>query len=271
MRRAGKVPRRQTVVNVYPNSAEGDQTAGIANIGPAGANRVGIVEAGAMFRAWRRAGKRLTAKPALEGRWSRACFCGRETATGPVDDEGQAGIGFLTGSEEGRGPLFDITGVPFEGRTSPTSSPEQGNKVAAPGRRLPAGRAAGRLADRRPGDGDHSRRGHQGVRRADPRAVSARAMPGVRRVVLAGLANEFIQYITTPEEYGQQSYEGASTLYGPNEGTFLVERLTELGAALATKAGRARAVRARPVLRRAARRRAVPAGRRVRRHHRAAG
>ena len=234
VRRAGRVPKRQTVVNVYPNSAEGDQTAGIVNVGPAAADRIGTVEAGAMFRAWRKAGKRLTARPALAGRWTRACFCGRMTSTGPVAAEGRPGIGFLTGSEEGRGPLFDVTGVPFEGRTSPFSSPDQGNKVVIPAGSFPPAvpLAVWRIGDRAmatiPGEGTKE----FGAR---VRAGVGEAMPGIRRVVLAGLANEFIQYITTPEEYGQQSYEGASTLYGPNEGTFLVERLAELGAALSAR------------------------------------
>lgn len=33
-------------------------------------------------------------------------------------------------------------------------------------------------------------------------------------VVIAGLSNEYTQYVTTPEEYDLQHYEGASTLYG---------------------------------------------------------
>ncbi|MEJ7893201.1 MAG: neutral/alkaline non-lysosomal ceramidase N-terminal domain-containing protein [Solirubrobacteraceae bacterium] len=235
VRRAGRVPRRQTVVNVYPNSAEGDQTAGIANVGPAAAQRVGTVEAGAMFRAWRKAGSRLGRRPALRGRWTRACFCGRETATGPVDDEGKLGAGFLTGSEEGRGPLFDVTGVPFEGRTSPNDTPEQGNKVVIEGAGDPPPAvplAVWRIGNRAmatiPGEGTKE----FGVR---VRAAVGAAMPGVRRVVLAGLGNEFVQYVTTPEEYRQQSYEGASSLFGPNEGTFIAERLAELGTALASR------------------------------------
>jgi neutral ceramidase len=35
-------------------------------------------------------------------------------------------------------------------------------------------------------------------------------------VVLGGPANSYTHYIATPEEYGIQRYEGASTLYGPN-------------------------------------------------------
>lgn len=35
--------------------------------------------------------------------------------------------------------------------------------------------------------------------------------------IVAGLASGYIQYLTTREEYADQQYEGASTLYGPNE------------------------------------------------------
>ena len=34
--------------------------------------------------------------------------------------------------------------------------------------------------------------------------------------MIAGLANSYSHYITTYEEYQQQRYEGASTLYGPH-------------------------------------------------------
>ena len=38
---------------------------------------------------------------------------------------------------------------------------------------------------------------------------------GVQYVVIAGLANEYLHYVTTREEYAKQSYEGGSTLFGP--------------------------------------------------------
>ena len=41
------------------------------------------------------------------------------------------------------------------------------------------------------------------------------APAGVDTVVIAGLANDFVNYLTTREEYSSQQYEGASTLYGP--------------------------------------------------------
>ncbi len=38
---------------------------------------------------------------------------------------------------------------------------------------------------------------------------------GVRKIVIAGLVNDYVHYLTTREEYSAQHYEGASTLYGP--------------------------------------------------------
>ena len=42
------------------------------------------------------------------------------------------------------------------------------------------------------------------------------APQGIERVVLVGLSNDYGHYVTTPEEYQSQQYEGASTLFGPN-------------------------------------------------------
>jgi neutral ceramidase len=41
------------------------------------------------------------------------------------------------------------------------------------------------------------------------------AAHGVDRVVVTSVANEYAGYCTTPEEYGEQRYEGGHTLYGP--------------------------------------------------------
>ncbi|WP_205696544.1 neutral/alkaline non-lysosomal ceramidase N-terminal domain-containing protein [Conexibacter sp. SYSU D00693] len=237
VRKEAKVPKRQTVVNVYPNGAEGDQTAGLTYTGPAGAAEVGGREADAMLAAWRDAGKRLDREPALGLRWTNACFCGADTATGPVDATGKQGLGFLTGSEEGRGPLFELTRIPFEGVTSPIDDPVQGPKVVVPVGSPPK---AVPVTVLRIGDvaiatipGEPTK--EVGVR---VRAAVLDRLRGasVSRVAIAGLAGDFIQYVVTPEEYGAQSYEGASTLFGRNQATFLQERLADLAGALAAGA-----------------------------------
>ena len=54
------------------------------------------------------------------------------------------------------------------------------------------------------------------------------------RVLLVGLANEYLSYFATPEEYSLQHYEGASTLWGPQAGPLLGRRLAQLAANLST-------------------------------------
>ncbi len=237
LRKSQTIPRLQTVVNVYPNGAEGDQSAGLTHTGVAGAVEVGQKESDAMFEAWQDAGKKLSRTPRMDVRWTRSCFCGRSTATGPVADKGVVGAGFLTGSEEGRGPLFDLTGVPLEGKTSPVDDPVQGRKIQVDVASPPPATVYSVL---RIGDGALATVPGEPTKEVGVRvrkAVLAELAPaGVKSITIAGLAQDFIQYITTPEEYGTQSYEGASTLYGKNQATFMQERLAELARAMATGA-----------------------------------
>jgi neutral ceramidase len=54
----------------------------------------------------------------------------------------------------------------------------------------------------------------QAGRRLQARIMTALSRIGVQRVILTGLANEYSGYVTTPEEYDLQHYEGASTIFG---------------------------------------------------------
>lgn len=56
------------------------------------------------------------------------------------------------------------------------------------------------------------------------------------RVLLAGLANEYVSYFVTPEEYDAQHYEGASTLYGRQAGPAVGQHLAGLAAKFARPA-----------------------------------
>ena len=238
IRKAGDVPRGRDIVAVYGNGNEGDQSAGLKRQGPSRAEAVGRSEGAAMFRAWRRAGRRLDPSAPLDLRWTRVCFCGQETADGPVSEDPLPGIPFLTGSEEGRGPLFDITGEPLEGRRSPVDDPfgSQGHKIGAPFTSredyptavpLFVVRVGDRMIASLPGEPTVE------VGRRTRRAVmSASRGTGVKGVVVSGLTNEFIQYITTPEEYDRQHYEGGSTIYGPAESAAMIEPLAELAGQL---------------------------------------
>jgi neutral ceramidase len=229
IRQAGHVPARQTVVDVYPNADEGDQTAALQHLGPSGADTVGQAEAAKMFEAWRAAGTHMTRTPALALRWTVSCFCGQMTATGRVASAGAAGVPFLTGAPEGRGPLYDHFGLNLSGIRSPFSSPTQGDKLIVPFGSFPPAVpisviqiGSGAIASV---PGEATVMVGQQFRRA---VLTALAPVGVNQVAIGGLANDYIQYVTTPAEYHWQSYEGGSTLFGPNEATFLQERLVEL-------------------------------------------
>ena len=232
IRRAGQVPRRQEVVNAYGNADLGDMTAGLQFSGPAGAHDVGRREAKAFVRAWRRAETALTSRPRLDSRWTIECFCGEDTAAGPVDDHAVVGLPFLTGSEENRGPLYDETGVPFEGYRLPAGVGPQGVKIQSvpdTGATFPTAvpLTVARVSDRAivtiPGE---MTAGMGRVLRSN--AEKAVAGSGIDRVVISGLANDFIQYFTTPEEYDRQHYEGGSTLFGRATSVFIEERLLAL-------------------------------------------
>jgi len=232
VRRAGRVPRRQPVLNVYGNSNEGDQSAGLVRDGPAASDYVGRIEAAAMFRAWRAA--RPTRGAMLDSRWTRVCFCGQMTEGGRVADYAMIGFPFLTGSEEERGPLFDLTRVPFEGTRSVLPVPGQGHKSGIPLSADGVPKAVPLMAVR-VGDGLIVTMPGEPTAEVGARLRAAvTSASGVGRVVVSGLANEFIQYFTTPEEYDRQHYEGGSTLYGPLSSNLLRGELAELSRRLAS-------------------------------------
>jgi len=52
-------------------------------------------------------------------------------------------------------------------------------------------------------------------RRLKQQVLQTLANSGVKFVALSGLANEYLHYVTTAEEYAVQSYEGGATLFGP--------------------------------------------------------
>ncbi|XP_052755048.1 neutral ceramidase isoform X2 [Galleria mellonella] len=63
------------------------------------------------------------------------------------------------------------------------------------------------------------------------RSVVSKASGG-KRVVLAGLSNVYADYIATPEEYQEQRYEAASTIYGPHTLDIYLNKYVELTEAL---------------------------------------
>src|SRR3954470_4780357 len=81
IRKLGHVPRGQDVVNAYGNTDEGDMSAGLTRDGPAAADYVGRIEAAAMLRARRYAGRSMSDTPWFDERGTRVCFCGSRGPT----------------------------------------------------------------------------------------------------------------------------------------------------------------------------------------------
>ena len=69
-------------------------------------------------------------------------------------------------------------------------------------------------------------------RRLRAAALAALSGSGLGHVVVAGYANEYVSYLTTPEEYAAQHYEGGTTVYGPASGPFLTTALADLAGRL---------------------------------------
>ena len=149
------------------------------------------------------------------------------------------GLPFLTGSEEERGPLFDMTQVPLEATRNPLPVPGQGHKVGIPLSQSTVPKAVPLMAVRVADGLIVTMPGEPTTAVGQRLRAAVRSASGLERVIVSGLANEFIQYFTTPEEYDRQHYEGGSTLYGP-----LSANLPEAGAGGAGAPARAR--RARP-------------------------
>jgi neutral ceramidase len=64
------------------------------------------------------------------------------------------------------------------------------------------------------------------------RAVAAVVGADLRNVLVAGYCNAYIHYVTTPEEYDVQRYEGGSTLFGRWEAPALTQVAVELAIAM---------------------------------------
>ena len=74
-------------------------------------------------------------------------------------------------------------------------------------------------------------------RRIRAQAMRQLAGLGVTTVVIAGLANTYSGYLATPEEYGTQQYEGASTEFGPYAEPMAEQVVSDLAGALAQGRG----------------------------------
>jgi hypothetical protein len=190
------------------------------------------------MKAWNEAGQHMLTSPSLDYRWTRLCFCGQPVANGHVASTAVFGVPQITGSEEGRGPLYDVNGhQQYEGQRNPADlGGDQGHKLLETadtsgdfpkGAPLMSIRVGDRLIVSLPGEATE-----EVGRRTRAAVLSATRGAGIAAVIVSGLANEYISYFTTPEEYDRQHYEGGSTLYGPLSSVFLQGGLVDLSTRL---------------------------------------
>ena len=247
IRTRGGVAPGQDVVAAFANADEGDQSSGLRHSGPADAERVGDVEAHAMLDAWTEAGGSLRNDVVIDQRWTRVALPSASTSTGnSLASSAVPGLSLFTGSEEGRGPLYDVTCqaacTNFEGQKLPADLPGgQGDKIQIQSALLSstpqfpsvlpvtALRLGDRLVATIPGEMTVEM-----ARRVRAAVLAAAPHLGVARVVIDGLTNEYMQYFTTPQEYEAQHYEGGSTLWGEYQSYAILDALVALAHALDT-------------------------------------
>lgn len=71
-------------------------------------------------------------------------------------------------------------------------------------------------------------------RRIQAATSASLASAGITKVALAGMVNSYGQYLATREEYAEQHFEGAFTIYGPWASSAVAQELDRLAADIAT-------------------------------------
>ena len=189
-------------------------------------------------RAWRAAARSLTADFPVDHRWTRVCYCGQEVEDGKrVAADPVFGVPFLGGSEDGASIFHEPLAT--EGRRLPAelADPVHGRKIRAlPSEPLDVHEQVPELQVLRLGDrlllaapGEPSVE----MARRMVAAVSSSVPPGVRDVFLVGLANGYLGYLVTPQEYEAQHYEGGHTVFGTWTSLLVRDGFRDLTAAMA--------------------------------------
>lgn len=233
---AGPLPEGHQIVDALINGAQGD-------ISPVGSGYnsystmedAGARQAGPVLAAWTALGSQLRTDATVDARFEYLCFCGQK-----IDDE----FVYDGPKIDKRDPMWDRV-APYTAlgmsivtsdlpTTTPVPVPAQGNKtpvLLGAGMvptivRLQVVRIGEVLYATVPGEANVT----AGRRIAD----RLMALPGrpYSTVVIAGVANDYVSYFATPEEYTVQDYEGGFTLFGPQSTPLLEQELTRLTRAM---------------------------------------
>ena len=220
----------------YTNGALGDQMPRFDSY-----NRTAVMDlhgrriAAKAMRAWRAAGKRLSENVDVAARWTRSCYCGQEVEPGKaVSDTPFWGLAFFGGSEDGASIFHEALST--EGRRLPedASHPVHGRKIIVTRGivhelvpEVQVVRIGDRLLLGAPGEPSVE------MGRRFEAAVRPELPAGVTDPVVVGLANNYMGYLTTPEEYQMQHYEGGHTVYGMWTSLLAQDRFVALTRSLA--------------------------------------
>ena len=239
------------VIAGIANGIEGDSSPARAMAGRRESFRLGQLLADEIMLGWAAASGRLDAQPALRVGYRELDFVGAKVSAPDPD-----GFGLCARPEIGTASGAGVLDQPTLLRFFPPYN--AGVHLSKPepcqGPKLPV-----QMLDGETEGGDHFPRiapiaiaelaGHAlvtlpaeltTVAGAQVRDAVADALgrgapspdhPG-RQVVIVGLANEYLQYVATADEYALQAYEGASTLYGPQSAVFLADQASCLARVL---------------------------------------
>lgn len=222
-------------VGVLANSNEGDLMSLYESYNPHScADLMGLRLGAKLRKLWDAAGGDLRTRVPLGRRWTRIRYEGQEVEPGkPVADRALFGYPFLGGAENGPSPFYD-TGTEGTRRPAELADPVHGRKVIAfpaPWRtdpELQLLRIGPTLLTAVPGEATT-----EAGRRINAAALGG-APEGVDDAAVIGLANDFVGYFTTPEEYDQQHYEGGHTVFGKWSTLLVVQGASQLSHALAS-------------------------------------
>ena len=273
IRRKGDVPKGQDVVDAYGNTDEGDQSSGPRQVGSG--RRPTTSAPSRRASSWppgARPGATWTAPPPSRaagpgcasaasrrrpGRWpTRACSA-RRSSPAP-----RRAAGRCTTRRASRSRATTCRSAPARRATRSRRRSRSNVPRAVP---LMALQVGDRMVVSVPGEMTEEM-----GRRVRHAVEQAAAGHGVVRAVISGLANEYADYFTTPEEYDAQHYEGAATVYGRASSVALQETLVQLTPRLGQRAQGAEALRVRPAQRHQGEVAALPEGRRARQDRQAA-
>ncbi|HUO05129.1 MAG TPA: neutral/alkaline non-lysosomal ceramidase N-terminal domain-containing protein [Candidatus Binataceae bacterium] len=239
------------VVNVLTNANEGDVEAAYTVQGFSEASRIGLALGDQMIALFNQLGPQLTDTVTLSRNYVELKPSTADGADGSEVCEGSFGFPAMGGAQGGRSGLY------YFGRAFPffpsyagarRSEPEgcQGYKIPAFWQLQSIFYGSSKLPDELPIQaiqindllliglpGEFTTEMGRRIKAA-ARQAARFLNPPIQYVAIAGLANQYASYYTTPEEFDIQNYEGGSTLFGPHSGSWIATNVRAMVATMSS-------------------------------------